>query len=122
MLKANGVPVFDFATYFMPPWPAGTQVAATLLGNEVISITNPVPGFYTVTVLNYSQVSNVPFTLKVTLTAPQPAAGGGGGCAITPRASFDPTLLLLLSLFSLVKRRSVCLTSMTMGRSPHRAR
>ncbi len=111
MLKPNAIPVFDFATYALPqtPAPAGTQIAVTPSGNETISITNPVAGFYTVTVLDFSQVANTAFTVLATLIAAPPpvAGGGGGGCAIVPDASFDPslTMLLLLSALILIRRR-----------------
>jgi len=120
MLKPNAIPVFDFATYALPqtPAPAGTQIAVTTSGNETISITNPAAGFYTVTVLNFSQVGNTAFTVTATLTAspvaiaPPPAAiapaagGGGGGCAIAPDVSFDPLLLMLLLLSSVALLRT----------------
>ena len=114
MLKPNGIPAFDFATYASPqtPAPAGTKVAATASGNETISIANPVAGFYTVTVLNFSQVANTAFTVLATLKAPPPvvAGGGGGGCVIAPDAPFDPLLIMLLLLPALIsgRRRSFC--------------
>jgi len=129
MLKPNAIPAFDFATYALPqtPAPAGTQLAVTPSGNETINIPNPVAGFYTVTVLNFSQVGNTAFTLTATLTsaaagvpvpvpASAPAAGGGGGCSIVPGSSFDPSLLmlLLLSSIALVRKRQCKLNSRNM--------
>jgi len=91
MLKPNGIPVFDFATYFQPPAPVGTQVAASLSGNETIGISNPLTGFYTVTVLNFSKLSNSAFTLTATLTATPPPATAD--LVVTNTDSPDPVVV-----------------------------
>jgi len=110
MLKPNGIPVFDFSNYWQTPAPAGTRMAVSLSGNESIHIANPVAGFYSATVINPSAGRNLAFTITAVLTpaAPMATTGGrSGGCTMASHASFDPSLLLLLllSLFGLIRRR-----------------
>ena len=60
------------------------QIGGSKTGNETVTINNPATGTWFVTVVNYTQNSNVPYTLLFktqagAVAAPAPASGGGGG-------------------------------------------
>lgn len=67
------------------------QIGGGVNGNETVTISNPARGPWFVTVVNYTQTANQPYTLKFSTTAetaptapspapaPAPSGGGGGG-------------------------------------------
>jgi len=64
----NAVPVFDYASYYNNPAPANTVMAATVSGNETISIPNPTVGSYVLSVLKPATGSNIAYTIKAVVT------------------------------------------------------
>lgn len=84
------------------------QIGGEAGGNEDVCILNPASGTYYVTVVNYDQIENTPYTLQAFtdagLTCPtgdEGRFGGGGGGSMAPA-----TLLALLGLMGWRRRRA----------------